>query len=39
MDHTAKLAGRLHIPLTLIAVFTAGAEWEEVFKALIACSK
>jgi Ca2+/Na+ antiporter len=30
IDHTAKVAARLRIPPTLIALLTAGAEWEEV---------
>jgi Ca2+/Na+ antiporter len=30
VDHTAKVAARLRIPPTLIALLTAGAEWEEV---------
>jgi Ca2+/Na+ antiporter len=30
IDHTAKVASRLRIPPTLIALLTAGAEWEEV---------
>lgn len=30
IDHTAKLAARTRIPPTLIALLTAGAEWEEV---------
>ena len=30
IDHTAKVAERLRIPPTLIALLTAGAEWEEV---------
>jgi Ca2+/Na+ antiporter len=30
IDHTTKVASRLHIPPTLIALLTAGAEWEEV---------
>ena len=30
IDHTAKVANRLNIPPTLIALLTAGAEWEEV---------
>jgi Ca2+/Na+ antiporter len=30
VDHTAKVAERLRIPPTLIALLTAGAEWEEV---------
>lgn len=29
VDHTAKLATRLRVPSTLIALLTAGAEWEE----------
>jgi Ca2+/Na+ antiporter len=32
IDHTAKIAARLRIPPTLIALLTAGAEWEEVCK-------
>ncbi|KAE8448099.1 hypothetical protein EG329_009864 [Mollisiaceae sp. DMI_Dod_QoI] len=30
IDHTAKVAARLRIPPTLIALLTAGAEWEEL---------
>jgi hypothetical protein len=30
IDHTAKVAARLRVPPTLIALLTAGAEWEEV---------
>ena len=30
IDHTAKLAARTGLPPTLIALLTAGAEWEEV---------
>ena len=30
IDHTAKIASRTGIPPTLIALLTAGAEWEEV---------
>jgi Ca2+/Na+ antiporter len=30
VDRTAKLAARLRVPSTLIALLTAGAEWEEV---------
>lgn len=30
IDHTATLAARLRVPSTLIALLTAGAEWEEV---------
>lgn len=30
LDHTAKLAGRLRVPPALVALLTAGAEWEEV---------
>lgn len=30
IDHTAKVASRLRIPPTLIALLTAGAEWEEL---------
>lgn len=30
IDHTAKVASRLGISPTLIALITAGAEWEEV---------
>jgi len=30
IDHTTKLAARLRVPSTLIALLTAGAEWEEV---------
>lgn len=30
IDHTAKIASRTRIPPTLIALLTAGAEWEEV---------
>jgi Ca2+/Na+ antiporter len=30
INHTAKLAARLQVPSTLIALLTAGAEWEEV---------
>ena len=36
IDHTAKVAARLRIPPTLIALLTAGAEWEEVLNSLIA---
>ena len=31
IDHTAKVASRLGVSPTLIALITAGAEWEEVF--------
>jgi len=30
VDHTAKVASRIRVPETLIALLTAGAEWEEV---------
>jgi Ca2+/Na+ antiporter len=30
IDHTAKVASRLRVPPTLIALLTAGAEWEEL---------
>jgi hypothetical protein len=30
IDHTAKVASRLRISPTIIALLTAGAEWEEV---------
>ncbi len=30
VDHTAKVASRLGVSQTLIALLTAGAEWEEV---------
>ena len=30
IDHTAKVASRLGVSTTLIALLTAGAEWEEV---------
>ena len=30
VDHTAKVASRLRVSPTLVALFTAGAEWEEV---------
>ncbi|TVY73610.1 putative membrane protein [Lachnellula suecica] len=30
VDHTAKLAARLQVPPTLVALLTAGAEWEEL---------
>lgn len=30
VDHTAKVASRLGVSPTLIALLTAGAEWEEV---------
>lgn len=30
VDHTAKVTTRLKVPATLIALLTAGAEWEEV---------
>jgi len=30
VDHTAKVAQRVRVPETLIALLTAGAEWEEV---------
>lgn len=32
VDHTAKVATRLKVPATLIALLTAGAEWEEANK-------
>jgi Ca2+/Na+ antiporter len=31
IDHTAAAARRLNISQTLIALLTAGAEWEEVY--------
>ena len=30
VDHTAKVASRLGVSPTLVALITAGAEWEEV---------
>jgi Ca2+/Na+ antiporter len=30
VDHTAKVASRLGVSPTLIALLTSGAEWEEV---------
>lgn len=30
IDHTGEVATRLRVPSTLIALLTAGAEWEEV---------
>ena len=30
VDHTAKVASRLGVSSTLVALLTAGAEWEEV---------
>jgi Ca2+/Na+ antiporter len=30
VDHTAIIAGRLGVSQTLVALLTAGAEWEEV---------
>jgi hypothetical protein len=30
LDNTAKVASRLRIPPTLVALLIAGAEWEEV---------
>ncbi len=30
IDHTAKVASRTGLPSTLVALLTAGAEWEEV---------
>jgi hypothetical protein len=32
IDNTAKVAARLRISPTLIALLTAGAEWEEVYR-------
>jgi hypothetical protein len=32
VGRTAKLAVRLRVPPTLVALLTAGAEWEEVFQ-------
>jgi len=34
IDHTAIVASRLGVSQTLVALLTAGAEWEEVCKAL-----
>ena len=34
IDHTAKVASRLNVPPTLIALLTSGAEWEEVLHAI-----
>lgn len=30
VDHTAAVARRLRVPTALVALLTAGAEWEEV---------
>ena len=32
VDNTAKVAARLRVSPVLIALLTAGAEWEEVYK-------
>ncbi|KAH8793581.1 hypothetical protein F5882DRAFT_398802 [Hyaloscypha sp. PMI_1271] len=39
VDHTAKVAERLRIPLTLIALLTAGAEWEELVVVIAAIAQ
>jgi len=35
IDHTAIVASRLGVSQTLVALLTAGAEWEEVCKPLL----
>ncbi|KAH7419949.1 hypothetical protein BKA64DRAFT_29876 [Cadophora sp. MPI-SDFR-AT-0126] len=39
IDHTAKIASRTGIPPTLIALLTAGAEWEELVVVVAAISQ
>ncbi|EKD13744.1 hypothetical protein MBM_07945 [Drepanopeziza brunnea f. sp. 'multigermtubi' MB_m1] len=39
IDHTAKLASRTGIPPTLVALLTAGAEWEELVVVVAAISQ
>ncbi|PVH85311.1 hypothetical protein DL98DRAFT_511778, partial [Cadophora sp. DSE1049] len=39
IDHTAKIASRTGIPPTLVALLTAGAEWEELVVVVAAISQ
>ncbi|CZT41307.1 uncharacterized protein RSE6_01030 [Rhynchosporium secalis] len=39
IDHTAKIASRTGVPPTLIALLTAGAEWEELVVVVAAISQ